>query len=107
MPHFGAGRIEGDRADTLAQACNRNVLVSGRVFQCLSGRMREQLSGWASNSPRPETHVRVANVSEKTSLPSALGGIAFLATASAVVPTGAAKAADAITEEEAHAIGVE
>src|SRR5262245_30725089 len=51
--------------------------------------------------------MRVANLSEKTSLLSALGGIALLATAFAIVPTGAANAADAITEEEAHAIGVE
>jgi hypothetical protein len=51
--------------------------------------------------------MRVQGVSEKSNLLRALGGIVFLATALATVPTGPANAAGAITEEEAHAIGVE
>ncbi|MDW6022900.1 DUF1254 domain-containing protein [Mesorhizobium sp. BAC0120] len=51
--------------------------------------------------------MRAQSVPEKSNLPRALVGGTLLAFALATIPTVAANAADAITEEEAHAIGVE
>lgn len=59
-----------------------------------------------SNMHHREAQMRVSSETEKANLFCRLGRTALLATALAVVPIGAAVPAEAITEEEAHAIGV-